>query len=303
MSGRTIRIYLVDGTAIGVRTAELINWTGVAVVGQRTQLGSLAQRPEAQKTGVYILVGPDPEMQSKERIYIGEGDNVLERLVKHAKDGSKDFWTQVIFFISKDENLTKAHVRYLERELIQLAKATGRVILANTAYPDKRPLPEAEVADMQFFLEHIQLLLPVLGFNFLQPLPQTGQLTNAPEGEGVSPLLEMSISGAKALAREYKGDFIVLKGSTAHKDPKPYWTSYRQLREQLVQEKLLIPSEDGKFYLFQEDIPFKSPSAAAAVIHAGNQNGRLAWKVKDRNMTYKEWQETQLREAGVDETH
>ena len=123
MGGKTIRIYLVDGTPTGIRTAELSNWTGKAVVCQRSQLASLAQRPEARRTGIYVLVGSDPESASKERMYIGEGDNVLDRLLAHEKDPSKDFWNQAVFFISKDENLTKAHVRYLERELIQMAEA------------------------------------------------------------------------------------------------------------------------------------------------------------------------------------
>lgn len=300
MGGKTIRIYLVDGTPTGIRAAELSNWTGKALVCQRSQLNLLAQRPEAKRTGIYTLVGPDPETPTKERIYIGEGDNVFDRLLAHDKDPAKDFWSQAVIFISKDENLTKAHVRYLEAELIKKAKDSGRITLANSAYPDTRLLPEADVSDMQFFLEQVQLILPVLGFSFLQPVLQLDQLLNTPEGEDVSPVFEWNQGGAKATAREYKGEFIVLKGSTAHKTPKPSWTTYRQSREQLIQEKRLAPSADGQFYVFQEDVAFNSPSSAAAVVYAGNQNGRLAWKIKETNTTYREWQEAKLRQAGVD---
>jgi hypothetical protein len=109
---------------------------------------------------VYMLVGPDPEHAVKDRVYVGEGDSVFDRLSAHDRDASKDFWTQVVLFISKDASLTKAHVRYLERALIEKVKATGRASLANSNNPDMRLLPEPDVADMTFFLDQIQLLLP-----------------------------------------------------------------------------------------------------------------------------------------------
>src|SRR5260370_15084915 len=124
--GKTIRIYLVDGEPTGIRMVDLSSWTGEAFVCQRSQLASLAQRPEAKRTGVYMLVGPDPEYAGKDRGYIGEGDNVFDRLSAHDKDPSKDFWTQAVLFISKDDSLTKSPVRYLDLALIELAKTTGR---------------------------------------------------------------------------------------------------------------------------------------------------------------------------------
>lgn len=291
-NGKTIRIYLVDGEPTGLRTVELSNWSGKALVGQRSQLPALAKRPEPSRTGVYMLVGPDPEHVGKDMVYIGEGDNVLERLSSH--DVHKDFWTQVVLFTSKDENLTKAHVRYLERELIARAKAAGRATLTNIQHPDIRPLPESDIDDMNFFLEQMQLLLPVLGFSFLQPVPTHEQLRDAAEGETISPLFVMSPVGTAATAREYQGDFVVLKGSTARKEGIASWTAYRQLREQLVQDGQLVSAADQRYYVFQQDVAFKSPSAAAAVVFAGNQNGQLVWKIKDTGQTYRDWTEAKL---------
>lgn len=296
-SGKTIRIYLVDGDPIGLRTVELSNWSGKALVCQRSQLAALAKRSEARRTGVYMLVGPDPEHAGKDKVYVGEGDSVLDRLIAHDRDASKDFWTQVVLFISKDENLTKAHGRYLERALIDRAKAAGRAALANSNYPDTRLLPEPDVADMNYFLEQIQLLLPALGFTFLQPVPTAEQLLSASENDTVSPLFVMSPVGTNATAREYQGEFIVLKGSTARKEGIASWDSYRQLREQLVQEGALIPAADDRYYVFQRDVAFSSPSAAAAVVFAGNQNGKQVWRVKDTGQTYKDWKEAKLAAA------
>ena len=100
MKGKTIKIFLADGTPTGILTAEIINWTGEVIVAPRGQLDKMAQREESQRTGVYFLVGPDPEQANKEKVYIGEGDNVLSRLTHHDRDESKDFWTRAAIVIS-----------------------------------------------------------------------------------------------------------------------------------------------------------------------------------------------------------
>ena len=89
MKGKTIRLYLVDGVPTGILTAEIINWSGKVLVAPRAQLADLAQRPEVKRTGVYCLVGADPQAPSRDRVYVGEGDNVLARLASHDKDEAK----------------------------------------------------------------------------------------------------------------------------------------------------------------------------------------------------------------------
>ncbi len=38
MAGRSVRLFLVDGAPQGMRTAEIINWTGLALACPRTDL-------------------------------------------------------------------------------------------------------------------------------------------------------------------------------------------------------------------------------------------------------------------------
>lgn len=104
----------------------------------------------------------------------------------------------------------------------------------------------------------------------------------------------MSTVGTQATAQEVNSEFVVFKGSTARMEGVKSWTSYRTLRDQLLQEGKLAPSDKHGFFVFTEDVPFASPSAAAAVVFAGNKNGRLAWRVKDTGTTYKAWQEAQV---------
>ncbi len=297
MNGRTIRIYLVDGVPSGILTAEIMNWTGKVVVSPRSQLDQLAGRPEAKRTGVYFLIGPDPENTSRDLVYIGEGDNVFNRLLKHNKDEEKDFWSQSVLISSKDDNLTKSHVRYLESRLIGLAKHANRARLANDTAPEPALLPEPDVADMEFFLGQVQMVLPVLGFPFTQQL-----VTAKPPSQSVariqSPVFFMNPVGTSATAQEVDGTFIVFKNSTARKQGVDSWTSYKGQRDQLIADGKLIDADQDGLLIFVEDVSFSSPSAAASVVYGGNQNGRIVWRVKDTGQTYEKWQEEKFESVG-----
>lgn len=289
MSGKTIKLYLVDGMPTGLMTAEIMNWSGKVIVAPRSNLAKLGQREEARRTGAYLLVGPDPEIPLKPRVYIGESDNVFTRIANHDKDPANEFCTRVVLLISKDANLTKAHARYLENRLILLSKASGRAVIANGNDGSPVSLPESDVADMEAFLEHVRMILPVLGFDFTQPKLDFTKATNDAVSDAVSPKFSLSTAGATGRAVEVDGSFVLLKASTARKEGMSSWTSYKALREQLVAEGKFVPhASDKNLYVTAEDIPFSSPSAAAAVVAARNMNGRQAWKL-DSGETYQQW--------------
>lgn len=300
MLGRSINLYLVDGTPTGSLTAEVGNWTGKVLVTPRSQLADVAKREEMSKTGVYLLVGPDPEKPGRERVYIGEADCVKSRLAGHERDASKDFWERAIVVVSKDENLTKAHGRYLESRLIEMARVAGRAILVNGTAPGRPPLPEAAVSDMEQFLEYVEMVLPVLGFMGLQA-PPTVQDVTASAASGESPLFVLSGPAAQAEAREIKGEFVVLKGSLARRAGVSSWTAGRTLRDELVDEGKLARASDGHSLVFTTNVSFSSPSAAASVVLARNANGRIEWRAESSGATYAEWQDARLQAAGLDE--
>jgi hypothetical protein len=110
VASATIKIFLVHGDPKRLRTAELSNWTGKAVAGPRSEFEGVVSREEAEGSGIYFLSGSDPD-SGKPAIYIGEAEYIRDRLKAHLQ---KDFWNHVVFFVSKDENLTKSHIRYLE---------------------------------------------------------------------------------------------------------------------------------------------------------------------------------------------
>jgi hypothetical protein len=269
MPSATIKLFLVHGDPKRLRIAELSNWTGKAVSGPRTEFDGVLAREESDKSGIYFLTGTDPET-GKPAIYIGEAECIRERVRNH---NDKDFWSQVTFFVSKDENLTKAHIRYLEGQLLTLAKTAGRSVVVNTQGSGSK-LPESDRGEMEVFLEKINQLLPVLGIELL--VPMSGSTTpDAP----TSKLLYCEIKGLKATGFRSANGFLVQKGSEAVASERPSsekWPWTRNLRQKLKDDGVLTANEDR--LLFTRDIEFGSPSAAAAVIHGGHANGLTAWK-------------------------
>lgn len=269
MATATIRIYLAHGDPKRLRTAELSNWTGKAVAGPRSEFEDVLARAESEKSGIYLLTGTDPET-GKPAIYIGEAENIRSRIKSHV---DKDFWNQAIYFVSKDENLTKAHIRYLEGRLIELSRAAARALVTNGQSSGAK-LPESDREDMEVFLEKMCQLLPVLGVDLFVPA------SAAPIGARA--VLVCEIKGLKA--REYRtpNGFLVLRDSEAvvrERASSEKWPWPRNMRQALKSDGFL--SEDGDRLVFTSDYEFASPSAAAAVVHGGHANGLLAWKTSN----------------------
>lgn len=273
-----------------------MNWTGHVLVAPRSKLGSALQREEAERTGIYILIGEDPEKPSRNRIYVGEGDNVSKRIKMHAKDEDKEFWTRAVIITSKDMNLTKAHVRYLEGEVVRAARSAGRASIANGNEPSVKALPEADISDMAVFQENLEAVLPALGIDFLRPTRRTPvgeEQESQPQKSGPVELTLRHRSGLRANALEANGEIIVQTGSQVQADPDYSMNQYSDLRDQLIKDGTIQQPSDNKFMVFVEDYAFKSPSAAAAVIIGRNANGRRNWRLPS-GQSLKEWQDAQL---------
>ena len=179
---------------------EVSNWTGKALAAPRTELDDLLLREESGSAGIYFLLGHDPE-NGDALAYIGEAEVIRDRLKQHK---AKDFWNSVVVFVSKDENLTKAHIRYLENRLLTDAKKAGRYRLENSNSTNPK-LPESDREDMEVFLSRVQQVLPVLGSDLLIPISGSGKSTK-PQKE-----LICKIKGAVARGRRTEGGFVVFK--------------------------------------------------------------------------------------------
>ena len=157
--GKTIKLFLIDGDPNGRMTCELSNWTGKAYKIPRIKVKDCADRPDLTNPGVYLLFGKNES--GKDLAYIGEAETVLKRLTQHLTQ--KDFWNEAIVFISKDENLNKAHIKYLENGLYEIAKSVNRYQVENTTTPTQSSIAESDRAEMEEFIENIKILINTLG--------------------------------------------------------------------------------------------------------------------------------------------
>ena len=318
MTGKQVRLFLVDGTVGGLMTAEILNWTGHMLRGRRSDLGDIKRREEAKRTGVYVLFGTNDE--DEPAAYIGEGDYVANRLDQH--NLNKDFWKDVVIITSKDMNLTKAHVRYLESELIKLAQGIGRYKLLNGNAPTGgAALPEADESDMKYFISHIQILMPVLGFDIFRGRPKsaTAKVTApAPDEDTAvasaeeespdtvsstdSPVFRMTTrNGCDARAQLIDGEFTMLEGSIINRMMKDNPAMAETTRQQFnarkpLHAKVVAVSRTGPrphLVTLEKDFVFTSPSAAAAVVYGrASANGRTAW-LTDARETFGDWERRQ----------
>jgi hypothetical protein len=282
---------------------EKSNWTGFGVVCSRAEYPEARLRQEYGRPGVYLLIGPALDGQSRGHLYIGEADELRGRVDQHAK--AKDFWTEAMAFTSKDANLNKAHVRYLEARLIGLAKRAKRAEIENGTEPPLPHLSEADRADMETYLDELLVVLPLLGVGAFE-IPAAPALTerattpalavsSLPKAEpriGIEPLFLRGPGDAQAQGAERAEGFVVFEGAAARAQAVPSTHAFLlRLRDELIKQGLL--SRDGNVLRLTQHHIFESPSTAAGVLLGRAANGRIEWKDGD-GRTLKELQESAL---------
>lgn len=261
--GKSISLFLIDGTADGIVAAELSNWTGKGYKIPRSRLKDLSNRQDLKKAGMYFLFGRDEN--DSEIVYIGEAEEVYKRLIQHQ---DKDFWNEALIFISKDENLNKAHIKFLEFSLHQDATEAGRCKIFNTNTPNCPAISEAEQAVMTEFSENLQLLVGTLGYKLFEKLNKIK----------VSKHDQYCISaarGAQAAGILTSEGFVILKDSQVASSEVPSTPeAVKEKRKNLVESNIITN------WKFTKDYLFSSPSIAAAVVMGRSANGLVEWKNK-----------------------
>lgn len=275
--GKSIRVYLADGIATGIKHAEIVNWTGQAISCTRKRIGELKEWPESRSPGIYFLVGEDIEVDTP-LVYIGESENVYERLSIHGV--KKEFWREVVFFTNKDENLTKAHIRYLESRLVEQANKANRSKLENGNSPQLPTIPRSDRDAMEDFLSNVRVLMGVLGHRFLEPIVGENDTSETvaktyQASENIPLTLNYKKLNANALLTDE--GVVLLKGSEALPIVKETLApGYKKIKTDLIESGKL--KDEGDKYVLQIDYLFNSPSAAACIVLGRPSNGRTIWK-------------------------
>ena len=146
--GKSIELFLVNGTADSLITAELSNWNGKAIKIPRIEVAACS-RDDISQAGVYFLFCKEDD--GSDSVYIGEAENVKERLVQHLRDyqseKEKYYWNTAVIFIGRD--LNKALIRYLENRFVEIARNCKRyVVLTKNTYRNT-VMKESQIAVME----------------------------------------------------------------------------------------------------------------------------------------------------------
>ena len=276
--GKTIKIFLIDGDPNGRMSCELSNWTGKAYKIPRIKIKECSDRDDLVSTGVYLLFGKDE--QGKDQVYIGEAESILKRLNQHL--ATKDFWNETIVFISKDENLNKAHIKYLENRLHDITKTANRYKIENSITPTQSSISESDRAEMEEYIENIKMLVNTLGHKVFDDKRDLKPKTKQEQ------FIIKAARGADAQGEPTSDGFVVFKGSKATSTTVNSITqNFVNLRQKLIEEKVIIQKDD--YFEFPDDYIFSSPSTAASIVLGRNANGLTEWKQKD-GKTLKEFE-------------
>jgi hypothetical protein len=280
-----LHILVADGDPDGLRIVERSNWNGKAVMFPRPKFPELRKLPEFNQPGVYLLIGPREDGDG-EKIYVGEGDPVGERIGRHFKE--KDFWTKAVFFITSTGHMNKAHIQFLESQLVAFGRSAKRAPIENGNDPADPSLSAMDKAFVEVFLLNLLGMLPVLGITAFE-LPKAVTAT-----QEKLPLLHCEGKGITATGVDATQGFIVREGSFAAKIFTPsvaqHFPYVAQHRDDLVKNGVLLLVGDK--YRFTQDYTFTSPSLASCIVLGRPSNGRTDWK-DGEGRTLKSLQEAQ----------
>ena len=273
--GKSIELFLVNGSADSLITAELSNWNGKAIKIPRIEVAS-CNRDDITQAGVYFLFCKEDD--GSDSVYIGEAKNVKERLVQHLRDyqseKEKYYWTTAAIFIGRD--LNKALIRYLENRFVEIARACKRyTVLTKNTYKNT-VMKESQIAVMEEFVDNVKTLISALGYKVLEPLNKpviiVSDVGEHSDTEDLSLHLERTIKGLGKVeadgVRTSEG-FVVLQGSRIAVEDDD------TIPVVLKQQRRKVSVIDG---VLQEDVLFSSPSYAAMFVIGKSANGLISWK-------------------------
>ena len=282
--GKSIELFLVNGTADSLIIAELSNWNGKAIKIPRIEVSS-CNRDDITQAGVYFLFCKEDD--GSDSVYIGEAENVKDRLVQHLRDyqseKEKYYWSTAVVFIGRD--LNKALIRYLENRFVEIARVSKRYLVLTKNTYRNTVMKESQIAVMEEFVDNVKILINALGYKVLEPFAQVDSLTATVDDE----LLYITSGSVNATGKVTAEGFVVFAGATLNEK-----MSVRSLSAGMQnQRKKLFDSSKVNNLVTTEDILFSSSSAAADFILGYSVSGPKTWKTKG-GRTLKELEDKQV---------
>jgi hypothetical protein len=265
-TAKTIQIYLPTGEPRGIRIAEITTRLVLAVLFPRSEMTAGKLRRELDHPGVYFLFGED-EDGAEPIVYIGQTEDARKRFDSHNK--TKTFWKTVIFCVSKSQNFTQAHIRYLEWYCMQQAKEVGRYELDNGQVPlNSTHVTEPMVAELLDIFDTLRMLISTLGYPVFELIVKPSTPSHLFYARG---------GGSDGKSELVEDGLVVFEGSRARMEVVPSATNAVMPQRDKLIAWGVMEERDGE-YIFTQDFLFSSPSTAAAVVLGRSANGWIEWK-------------------------
>lgn len=282
--GRVVKIFITGQDPRSLRTVELDNWTGVAITGQPEFFKKALEDEVLSRSCVYLLIRSSADDDLPE-IYVGESDDFSQRYTSGKFPIEFDTF---LIFTSKDDNLTRAHVKWLERELWSILKGnSGKVLVANTNKPTGSNLPRADIATMRTYLSNMIYVLEALGYDLFSIQERTSASPPSVKhvddpvtgSNGLSLKLFSTLPRRpddRAFLRYENGAYTLMSGSKINaKVTESLPANVRKLRQQLIDDGELVAR--GDYLELRRDIPFSKPSPASALVKGRSSTGYMDW--------------------------
>lgn len=283
--GKSINLFLMDGTAVGRIKCTLANWTGVAYKIPRTELDKCKEREDLKQSGVYFLFGTSDET-GENVVYIGQagirknGEGILYRLIEHKRNPDKDYWTEAIVFTTSNNSFGPTEISYLENRFVGMATEAGRYLVKNSNDPTMGNITEEKESELEEFIDYAKIVMGTLGHKLFEALAEKSSTPKVREiiddDELILFMKRNSRKSGKlieASCKQTREGFVILKGSlieTIDSESIPPGIKERRLKAKIDEHGIL-----------QENVLVNSPSYAAAFVIGGHANGLVEWKTED----------------------
>jgi hypothetical protein len=283
--GKSINLFLMDGTAVGRIKCTLANWTGVAYKIPRTELDKCKERDDLKQSGVYFLFGTS-DQTGENVVYIGQagirknGEGILYRLIEHKRNPDKDYWTEAIVFTTSNNSFGPTEISYLENRFVGMATEAGRYLVKNNNDPTMGNITEEKESELEEFIDYAKIVMGTLGHKIFEALAEKSSTPKVKEIIDDDELtLFMKRNSRKsgklieASCKQTREGFVILKGSlieTIDSESIPPGIKERRLKAKIDEHGIL-----------QENVLVNSPSYAAAFVIGGHANGLVEWKTED----------------------
>ncbi|SMB80000.1 protein of unknown function [Desulfonispora thiosulfatigenes DSM 11270] len=283
--GKSINLFLMDGTAVGRIKCTLANWTGVAYKIPRTELDKCKERDDLKQSGVYFLFGTS-DQTGENIVYIGQagirknGDGILCRLVEHKRSPDKDYWTEAIVFTTSNNSFGPTEISYLENRFVGIATEAGRYLVKNSIDPTMGNITEEKESELEEFIDYAKIVMGTLGHKLFEGLADNSRIPKikeAIEDEELTLFMKRKSSKSgkliEASCKQTIEGFVLLKGS--HIETIDSASIPPGIKERRLKAKI------DELGILQENVLFNSPSYAAAFVIGGHANGLVEWKTEN----------------------